>query len=350
MSTKYRTHPIKKGDTIQSLAIELGITPDEVRGFHNTCCKNEDTIGFELPTHLVQLFVYPHIREIKKENYPTATFESGYNLRANPKKDKVNYGVTYTITDNTIVNKISYTLSLECKQTSNGHFLYEINKFETYINNLDPEILADELAEKVARVLYPLKVIINPEGKFIGIHNFEEINKRWKKEKEKLLEYYQGDWANKYLDLTETTLQSESSLQRALSGDWFLSSFFAGIYTNYTRYYKFQNKVDFPILANTKPLVYKVEQTTDEYLDEHLQLVIEQNGILDDERAKIDIENGLYFPDYALQNPQAEKAQGEFRSKYFLNPKDNTIKSLFLRCSVIFDNPKTIEVVVSLID
>jgi hypothetical protein len=347
---KYLIHKIKKGDTIESLATELGISTDEVRGFHNVHCKNDDTIGYLLPTHITELYVYPHIREIKKENYPTATFESGYVLRANPKKGKANYGVTYTITNGEVVHKLSYQLSLECKQTSNGHLLYEINKQEVYIDNQEADLMADQLAEKVAQVLYPLQVIINPEGRFTGIHNFEAIKKRWKTAKAKLQEYYQGEWANKYLDLTEATLESEPSLQRALSGDWFLSSFFAGIYTYYSRYYKFENRVAFPVLPHVAPLVYKVEQKTDEYLDEDGQFIIEQNGILDDERAMVDIQNGLSFANYALQNPDAEKAKGEFRSKYFLNPKDNTIKSLFLRCSIIFDEPKIIEVVVALID
>lgn len=346
----YRIHPIKKGDTIQSLVDELGISKFELVGFHNANCKNDDTIGHEIPQHISELFVYPHIREIKKENYPKAQFDAGYTLQCKPTYKKVNYGVTYTITENDEVNTLSYQLSLECKQTSKGHILYEINKQETYINNTEADLIADQLAEKVAQVLYPLKIIVNPEGKFTGIHNYEAIQKRWKTTRKNLEEYYQGEWSNKYLDLTEVTLQSEISLYNALCGDWFLSSFFAGIFVNYTPYFKFENTITFPILPNIPPIKYRVLQTTDEYLDEYGQLIVEQNGVLDDERAKADIENGATFANYALQFPDAEKAKGEFRAKYFLNPKDNTVKSLFLRCSIDLEQVKRIQVVVALIE
>ena len=347
---KYRIHPLKKGDTIQSLAIELGITPFEVRGFHNIHCHSDDTIGHDLPTDISELIVYPHIREIKKENYPRAQFDSGYTLRCKPSNKKMNYGVTYTVSIDDVVNTISYKLSVECKQTSNGHILYEIDKQETYINNEETDLIADQLAEKVAQVLYPLKVVINPDGKFTGIHNFEAIKKRWATTKRELQEYYQGDWSNKYLELTDATLQNEVGLYNAMCGDWFLSSFFAIIYTNYTPFFKFENTILFPIIPNILPLTYKVLQTTDEYLDEYGQLIVEQNGVLDDERAKADIENGATFANYAFQFPDAEKAKGEFTSKYFLNPKNNTIESLFLRCSIELDQPKTVQVVVALID
>ena len=347
---KYRIHELKKGDTIQSLVEELGITAFELVGFHNVYCKNDDIVGHEFPEHITDLYVYPHIREIKKENYPRAQFDSGYTLRCKPSDKKMNYGVTYTVTVDDVVNTISYQLSLECKQTSNGHILYEINKQKTYINNQETNLIADQLAEKVAEVLYPLKVIVNPDGKFTGIHNFKAIQKRWISTKEKLKEYYQGDWSNNYLELTEATLQNETGLSNALCGDWFLSSFFAGIYINYTPFFKFENTTLFPIIPNILPLTYKVLQTTDEYLDEYGQLIVEQNGVLDDERAKADIENGATFANYAMQYPDAEKAKGEFTSKYFLNPKNNTIESLFLRCSIELDQPKTVQVVVALID
>ena len=348
---KYRNHSIKKGDIIQSLVDELGITKFELVGFHNANCKNDDVIGLGLPIHIKELFVYPHIREIKKENYPTAQFDSGYTLRCKPTDKKKTYGVSYTVTEaNSEVNKISFKITLECKQISNGHFLYEINKQETYINDQEADLIANQLAEKVAHVLYPLRIIVNPDGKFAGIHNYEAIKKRWVIEKEKLLEYYQGDWSNKYLELTEVTLQSEIKLFNALCGDWFLSSFFGVIYVNYTPYFKFENSITFPILPNILTITYKILQITDEYLDEHGQLIVEQNGVLNDERSLSDIENGASFANYAMQYPDAEKATGEFTSKYFLNPINNTIDSLFLRCSIALDQPKIIQVIISLID
>ncbi|WP_310556421.1 hypothetical protein [Flavobacterium sp.] len=346
---KYRIHKLKKGDTVDSVAVELGITPFEVRGFHNSCCNWNDTIGHNFPTHITELLVYPHIRKFRKELHPMTTFESGYTLRAKPTDKKVNYNVNYNIiTEDSITNTISCKISLECKQKSNGYFVYEINKSEIFINDEEPNYMLDELAEKVTQNIYPLQIVVNEEGKYIGIHNFNEIKKRWEKSKKEILEYHSGNWVNDYLELTDKTLENESSLQISLESDWFLSSFFGGIYINYTPFLKFENSITFPILPKIKPLVYKVEQTTDEYLDEFNQVIVEQNGILNEERSKADIENGLPFPNYSFSNPQAVKAQGTFTSRYFINSKNNTIESLFLQCSVLLDKPKKIEVIVAL--
>ena len=348
---KYRLHKLKSHDTINSIALELGITPQELSGFHNVHCKNEDIIGVEFPKHLTELLVYPHIREIKKENYPTTQFVSGYTLRVKPKFSKENYGVTYTIIDNDEQNTLSYILSLEYQgKNSEGFSIYEINRLsQTFVNDEETDKLADNLAEKVAKVLYPLSIIVNEEGKWIMINNYEEILKRWVTVKEQILNEYEGDWVMDYLALNETVLNNESSLQTALSKDWFLCTFFNGIYVNYTRQLKFENNIFFPLIANTAPLKYKVEHTIDEYLDEYGQLIIEQNGILADERAKADIENGLTFPEYASSKQEVEGVKGNFRSKIFLNPENNTIKSVFLEGDVQLDKPKKVTVTISLV-
>ena len=91
-------------------------------------------------------------------------------------------------------------------------------------------------------------------------------------------------------------------------------------------------------------------QTTDEYLDEHGQFIVEQNGILDDERGLADFESGAAFANHAQQYPYTEKAKGEFTSRYFLNPDNNTIKSLFIKCSIELNQPKIVQVIVALID
>jgi hypothetical protein len=349
LKSKYKTYKIKKGDTIVSVATELGITVKEARNFHNIFSKEDEVIIDDFPSQLKELYVYPYIRELTKDKQPLAKFE-GYKLSFLPTKKKLNYGVMYTITEGEKEsNTIKYEASVEYKGADKNGFYYTIDRLSnTFVNDEETSSIAEELAEKVARVIYPLVIVTNETGKWITIDNFKDIQKRWEKVKKSILNEYEGDWVEEYLELTAESLEEESSLVQSLSNDWFLTAYFGGLYTYYTQYFKFQNILTFPIIANINPLVYEVEHSTDEYLDEYRQLVIDQKGVLVDERAKADIENQLNFPYYGLY-PDAPKAKGEFKAKYFLNENDNNIESLYLDCSIVLDKPKRIEVVVSLI-
>ena len=343
---KDQIHKLKKGDTIESLVLELGISPEEVRGFHNIHSKDENLIIYDLPIHLTELLVYPHIREIKKENYPTAQF-SGYTLSFKPNPKKVNYGVMFTITNNeTEITTIKFDVSIIFLENQNENFVYEITKFETYINDIEVDSMIDKLAETITKVIYPLQIITNQQNKFIGIANFDQVKKRWKTEKEKTNEYFDGDWFYKFQEISDRVFKNQSTLMASLSNDWFLNSFFSGIHTNYTQRFKFENTITFPLLTNTQPLQYKVTQIIDEYLDEFSQVIIDQEGQLDDQRNKANFNTGQLFS-MLSEDDSSEKAEGKFKAKYFLNSKDNSIESLFLTCDIILDKPKNIEIIIA---
>jgi hypothetical protein len=73
-----------------------------------------------------------------------------------------------------------------------------------------------------------------------------------------------------------------------------------------------------------------------------------QDGELSDPRAKADFENESRLPFYGLDNT-VPKATGSYRSKYLLNPKNNTIDTLFLECDIALDIPKKVTIVISLL-
>ena len=349
---KYFKHKLKKDDTVNSISLELGITPFEVVGFHNANCKNEDVIIHNIPIHLTEIFVYPYIRELKKENYPAVVFNGLSTLQVKPDNKKNNYGVTYTISngDNQI-DTMSFQVSVICKKKDQTGLHYEIERISnTFINNEETTSIADELAEKVAKVLYPLNIVVDETGKWTEITNFDDIEKRWNTLKSKIFEDYEGDWVQKYVELNEQTLASKSNIEMALKYDWFLNTLFGGIYVNYTYKFNFKNTISFPILANVKPLIYSVDQTIDPYLDEFLQIDLEQKGVLAEERSKADLQNKLAFPQHSVEDKGVEKATGAFKAKYFLNTKSNVIESVYLECSVILDKLKKVEIVISIIE
>ncbi len=348
---KYRIHALKTGDTIVSVALELGISILELRGFHNIYCENQDTIGYDFPDHIKEIFVFPHIREYKKENHPMVQFTDGSALVYKKNKKKLNYGVMCTIWSGEQVNTLKYHVSVAFKEETAEGFHFEIDRIsKTFVNDLECNSTTDELADKVSKIIYPVNIVMSKVGEFVEVSNFEKIQKRWKTGKEKILDEYEGEWVEKYLALSEQSLQSGSIFTQSLQKDWFLSSYFSKIYCNYWQQFRFENSVLFPLLPHVGNIKYTIEQKIDPYLDENKQILIEQNGIMNDPRAKADFENESNFPDCALQDPKAAKTTGDFKAFYVLDSKSHSIESVFLESSIELEESQKVQVVISLLN
>ncbi|CAM4124679.1 MULTISPECIES: hypothetical protein [Flavobacterium] len=351
MKPKYKKYKIKRGDTLEGISLQLEKSTHEVKSFHNVFCNDTDYIGNELPCHLKELFIYPEYNQEELSLIPKVSFSEPYKLELKPSQNKINYGVMYTITTGEDSNTLKYEISLVFKgKNSDNDFIFEIDRIsKTYINDEEASSIADELAEKTNTVLYPLEIIVSQQGRWTGINNYAVIKTRWETVKEKILDEYEGRWVKQYLASNEVVLEEENLLFRALMKDWFLNSYFNSIYIYYTHKFKLDTTVSFPILTNCKAVEYKIEQKINEYLDEYNLIRIEQNGILEDERSKSDLQNEMDIPYYGTLYPEYDKANGKFRSLYFLNGKSNLIESLYLESSIALNVEKKIQVVVSIL-
>ena len=351
MKPKYKKYTINQGDTLESVSQKLEKSTHEVKSFHNVFCDTDSYIGTSFPKNLKELFIYPEYNEKELSLIPKVPFERPYVLTLKPQQNKMNYGVMHTITLGEEVNTIKFEVSILFKGlTPNKDFIFEIDKIsKTYINDEETTNIADELAEKTSKVLYPLEIIVAKEGNWSEINNYNEITKRWEKVKEKILDEYEGKWVENYLQNNKETLEDKGILERALRKDWFLASYFNAIYTFYTHKFNFETNVAFPILTNCEAINYKVEQKINEYLEEKDVIRIEQNGVVAEERSKTDLQNESNIAYYGTLYPNEDIAEGSFRSLYFLNAKTNSIESLYLECSLTLEIEKKIQVVASLL-
>ncbi len=344
-------HPIKKGDTFKSVAEELGIEWQILRVYHNThCIADADVINAYFPSHLKFLLLKP-IKlqangEPEKEPLKKAIFSSDFIVPFHSVNGKNKYGVMYTIKNGNKVDTLKYEVSVNWVNTDkNGYSFFEIDRLsKVYINDIEADTIVDELAEKTSSVLYPLLIVVDKVGEWIDIHNFEEIKERWETIEAEILEAYPGEETEKYVALFDKNLRSEETLSLALSYDWFIRAFFNGIHTAYTSKLTFEGYTYFPFVAKSDDLIFDIEQTVDAYLDENHLLNIDLKGVLDDPRTKTDFEYELDLPISPLVE---QKAVGSYRAKYFLNPNNYTIQTLFIECDIALDVPHKFTVMVS---
>ncbi|ELY2018842.1 hypothetical protein SL053_002781, partial [Flavobacterium psychrophilum] len=157
----------------------------------------------------------------------------------------------------------------------------------------------------------------------MAIHNHDEIVKRWEAVKEKVNDNFESQWIDQYILWTETTILSQEKLLVSLKKDWFLNTYFLGIYTNYHTNFKTNTTISFPVIPDLENFEYLAVQEINKYNDQEEQLIVSQTGKID--TSKTNPIDYLQFLD---------EIEGAFEAKYTLDPIDNSIKNITLQCSL----------------
>jgi hypothetical protein len=257
-------------------------------------------------------------------------------------KEKINYSVMLTMHENDVINTMKYEMSVQClAEEVDNHFLFQLNKIsKTFINDEEVNEIADELAERTARTIFPLILMVNKKGEWKEVYNAEEIKSRWQKNKIQILQEYQGKFVTQYLKLATKKLESKEQIKNALEKDFFLCSFFRPVYANVS--YKMQKALiyHFPLLPQAKCIAYSIQQK--QYLEKDAFgfIRIEQNGELNDETEE---------PNCASQQ-KIEKRTGHYKSTYYLNEKDHHIDSVIVESSLQTEVETKVQILISAIE
>ena len=333
---KHRTYKIRKGDTLQSVARELGVDAQDLRRHHNIYCRIPDLIEADFKSHLELLILPPEKKEAKtndeiEKKRRKVSFGDDNRLHFSPERTNENYKVQYTseVGDEVDVTEMNVNVKWLAVDKNKYH-LFEINRAsDIYINGKVPDTKMNELAAKTAKVLYPLKIVVDEFGKWVAVYNHNEIESRWEKIKNEILDYYEGEVAETYIEQIEYALENEDTLLASLRSDYFLRAFFNSIHIGYTADYSFKNEITFPLEKN-KESVFKVEQKVASHLDDDGLIKVEQKGDYIDSGLEIDLGNAPW--------------RGNYSAAYFLDADSYYIERMNLECAINYDNPTKIAI------
>lgn len=164
---------------------------------------------------------------------------------------KMNYGLRMEMYADEKIHEIKYELQVERLENTVENFTcFAINRTSpVYINEIEPDLLADQLAYKVSTIFYPLNVVLDAQGTVLEIQNTKDIQRRWKTVKAEIHRIFEGDTLNEYVDRMEKNINDPFILNIALKDqDWFLNAFFLPIYKNYHLEDEPASALYFPIL------------------------------------------------------------------------------------------------------
>lgn len=332
LEKEHRFYNIKEGDTLHKVANELKLDPLEIRHYHNIYSEIEDVIQKDFPSHLKVLILQTEKDRLetkakKDEAEKIVTLSStNFNLVFRPEELKREYQVKYTIEKGENIDTMRQEMSIKRLLTKGiEYFYFEIDAVsKLYLNGTEVDGLAVELAENTAQILYPLQIVVDDNGKWRDIYNFEEIQKRWETKKQDLLDYYEGDTTDQYIAIVDKTLQSKGKLVNRLAGNWFLRAFFNGIHIDYTEKLEIEKNVFFQPIAKTEDLAFLISQKIEPLTDDFNRIIVTQKGSLLD-----------------------EYIDGMYDATYFLNPNNHNIEQLSLECLIEMEPSQKIRIEVS---
>lgn len=165
---KFNKHIILENETLQSIATLYDVSEGDLMFFHNNHCKVEDRILINI-TKQKELFI-PRTAIIHKNKL--VKFSHGNSLIFKPENSFLKYGTMITIENYSLKNELKYDVSVRWIKHENGFHFFEIDRISIlFLNDEEINEIADLLAYKTSKVLYPMQISVDQHGKFNNIEN-----------------------------------------------------------------------------------------------------------------------------------------------------------------------------------
>ncbi|WP_316826789.1 hypothetical protein [Pedobacter miscanthi] len=220
---------------------------------------------------------------------------------------KMDYGLRLELYLDEKIHEIKYELQVvRIKNTIENFTCFTINRISpVYINENEPDLLADQLAYKVGGIFYPMNVVLDAEGKVAEIQNLDDVQHRWKKVKEDIQHTFEGAVLDEYVERMEKNINDPFILNLAIKDqDWFLNAFFLPVYKNYNLNDQPRSSLYFPILP-FRNVNYSSSFVLDPQYNDSGMIEINVKGEID----PLEIDNCL----------------GNYSGKYLLHPHNKQI-------------------------
>ncbi|AZA53420.1 hypothetical protein [Chryseobacterium sp. G0201] len=245
------------------------------------------------------------------------------------------YGIVQTLfEDDFEKSKITFVTEIERLEP----FEYSIRRKNILINDKAPDLVIEQISEKIGNIFFPLEVETLENGNLKHISNLDEIRKRWKSLKPKLVEYYKGKLAQGLIKNIEDELESKNIIQNRI-----LNSFFYRLYFLPFRDYIKEENTDFDLYLPVFPFKNKVKyniQIIDSNLSEEGKVMMKISGKCIDPRSFEQIINNR-----KIAESDEENFIGKVELTYQFNKEDGSIFSIHAEISLQSKDEKKVRLI-----
>jgi hypothetical protein len=245
-------------------------------------------------------------------------------------------------------NVLQYETAVKWIQKLEGLHAFGIDRIsKIYLNEEETNDIADTLAYKTSKVLYPMQILVDQEGQWKEAVKYNRYPERWETIREEILKEFEGETVEEYLLKIEKILETPELITRYISGDLFIRTLFLGYCIDYGTDFTTEKHITYPIIDNGVEPRYKIQVKADPHLDEYNLITIKMEGVLDDERSQADFINGNPFAFEQAEEKKEIVPFGNISVQAFLNPNSRVPEAIHLECSMDLKETKKVTIVIA---
>lgn len=309
MKKEYIKFNISGDITLTSIANRIGITPEELKKFHNDLCQNQEKIYFDNLKGLKFIFVptnyktYEEEKALLEAERPSNHYYKDFLFK--------NYSVieTYEKPHKEDLS-IPYSIVIDFPEKENSSLLYISHT--DFINRNESKMT--ELSILCMESIYPLPFLLSDNGKMLGIHYHKHIVEKFEKKRSDIEISFMSDISNQYLDLFYENLSNETFFFNQLKSNLLYQT----IFPNMEWFHKNNSWVEpFYIQQNSFPMVCTFEADY-HHGDENIEVSIQgwTSELVTLQEVLLDKKN-----EETTHNPM----KGKITLRYVIRKKDKTL-------------------------
>ncbi|WP_185290888.1 hypothetical protein [Chryseobacterium lactis] len=329
---------VKSGQSLADLCDQLHIENVKyLKDYHNQNCSLSDRFeGDIIPGMKMYIPSSQEIHEINKkireENKSFYDFPANGRFSFDFKLWEGNYQITQTTySDDIILAKYENKVRLEFEGIKNGYYHFLFSAFDFRKNEDTSDAKVDTLAKMCIEVIYPIRYIIDFEGKFIDIvltKKTEDIVS----ELDSIKKFFPDQYSSDYIEKMKGIVGSSEIISQKFKNTLFNSFMFGAFYR-----IKLENWVTSNVYYDSYPWIY-VQPIRFEF-----QNILLSKDIVDDERVKIQQKGisidsrtleGLHFIDSKFDKKtdiEKKPIDCEHFAEYLFNRKDLSLYKIEAR-------------------
>ncbi|MDR2204879.1 MAG: LysM peptidoglycan-binding domain-containing protein [Flavobacteriaceae bacterium] len=213
-STYIQTHIVQKGETLESVADQLGISAEALKRYHNTYCDLKNLIGKDIGG-IYEIMIPPpeEIAEFKETQKHTEISKNLPSLYLTKSFYASNYQAIESFEQ---LGKehftIDYSVFVHLRETADKGFVVEVETSDFKKNGQSSDDKISSLSLACMESISPIAFTSPAQGKITGLYDHKTIIKRFETQRSYLENLFIGKTSQAYFNKFHSNLIDEKYL------------------------------------------------------------------------------------------------------------------------------------------
>ena len=310
MNISISTYHIKQGDTLASVAEELGVAVDELRKYHNTYCDIKNLIGYDLkgfheilipPLNVItELKEKKHI-QVKDGELPAYYLSKNFYAKEYQVKEKFEKSLTEDL-------EVDYLFHIALRETANEGFIAETycSGFKKQNETMDDKISSLSIA--CMNSISPIAFTVLAQGKIKGLYNHKDIIQKFLSKKQDIEDFFVGEISKKYINKFQENIGDENFLLKQFSA----TLLYQTVFPKMDWFHKKTSwEEEWYIVQNSFPVKFRFEAEYNHEDNEFIETII--HGNMQDIYSVQELLRGIKFKE-KVDNPASVEIELRYKT------------------------------------